>query len=218
MRCDFLLFQSKKKRSTDSVSYPSSDVWKFPYLMKKLKMTSTKYETKVLKSKNKTHGKRKKRNSVISTTSMYDASSSGTNSGQTTGSSGGSTNSGQTTGSIGGSTNSGQTTGSSGGSTNSGQTTGSSGGSTYSGQTTGTSGGSTYSGQSSSPGYSSSGHWYGHTTTDWSYSDYSWASGDGGSGSYSEFLTEMESQSKLVKDVWNTRVDTFKTEFQNNDM
>ena len=148
-------------------------------------MTSTKYETKVLKSKNKTHGKRKKRNSVISTTSTYDASSSGNLSSNYSGD--------ITTPWYGGS-------------------------GTYSGQTTGSSGSATYSGQTTDPGYSGSGHWYGHTTTDWSYSDYSWASGDGDSGSYSEFLTEMESQSKLVKDVWNTRVDTFKTEFQNNDM
>ena len=200
-------------------------------------MTSTKYETKVLKSKNKTHGRRKKRNSVTFTTSTYDASSSGnlsgnysgdittpwyggsgTSSGQTTGSSGSGTSSGQSTGSSGSGTSSGQTTGSSGSGTSSGQTTGSSGSGTSSGQTTGSSGSATSSGQTTDPGYSGPGHSYGHTTTDWSYSDYSWANGDGGSGSYSEFLTEMESQSKMVKDVWNTRVDTFKTEFQNNDM
>ena len=200
-------------------------------------MTSTKYETKVLKSKNKTHGRRKKRNSVTSsgnysgdiTTPWYGgsgtysgqttgSSGSGTSSGQTTGSSGSGTYSGQTTGSSGSATYSGQTTGSSGSGTSSGQTTGSSGSATYSGQTTGSSGSGAYSGKTTDPGYSGPGHSYGHTTTDWSYSDYSWASGDGGSGSYSEFLTEMESQSKLVKDVWNTRVDTFKTEFQNNDM
>ena len=217
------MFQSKKKRSTDSISYPSSDTWKFPYILRRLK-TSTKYETKVFKSKHKTHARRKKRNSVISTTSTYDASSSGNLSGNYSGDittpwyGGRATSSGQTTGSSGSGTSSGQTTGSSGSATYSGQTTGSSGSATYSGQTTGSSGSATYSGQTTDPGYSGSGHSYGHTTTDWSYSDYSWASGDGGSGSYSEFLTEMESQSKMVKDVWNTRVDTFKTEFQNNDM
>ena len=204
------MFQSKKKRSTDSISYPSSDTWKFPYILRRLK-TSTKYETKVFKSKNKTHARRKKRNSVISTTSTYDASSSGNLSGNYSGD--------ITTPWYGGSgTSSGQTTGSSGSGTSSGQSTGSSGSGTSSGQTTGSSGSAASSGQTTDPGYSGSGHSYGHTTTDWSYSDYSWANGDGGSGSYSEFLTEMESQSKMVKDVWNTRVDTFKTEFQNNDM